>query len=115
MYLFSFIKEQKFLDVLPTIGFEYYPVTYRLSDGSIINIHINDTCGQEKYNSICERYYKKADGVLLVFDISNKKSFDKIKNYYTQKIRDNCKPGIPILLLGNKTDLKASRSCQEPG
>ena len=94
---------------MPTIGFEYYPVTYRLSDGSIINIHISDTCGQEKYNSICERYYKKADGVLLVFDISNKESFDKIKNYYAQKIRDNCKPGIPILLLGNKTDLKDER------
>ena len=74
-----------------------------------MNIHIMDTCGQERYNSLCERYYKKADGVLLIYDITNIASFNKIKNYYVEKIRDNCKVGIPILLLGNKTDLKDDR------
>ncbi len=107
------MKEQAVTQILPTIGMDYYPVTYRLTDGSIINIHIFDTCGQERFNSIWESYYKKADGVLLVFDISNKKSFDKIKNYYTGKIKENCKPGIPILLLGNKTDLNDKRKVDQ--
>ena len=88
---------------------EYYPVTYKLSDGSIINVHIKDTCGQEKYKSIWKQYYKEADGILLVFDISNKKSFDEIKNFYVETIRENCKIGIPIILLGNKTDLEDER------
>ena len=94
---------------LSTNGFDYYSVIYKLCDGSIINVHINDTCGQERYNSIWEKYYKKADGILLVYDISSKPSFEKIANYYVEKIRDNCKKGIPIILLGNKTDLEDKR------
>ena len=92
---------------------DYYTVTYKLADGGVINVHIWDTCGQERYNSISEKYYKKADGVLLVFDISNKKSFNKINNYYVQKIKDNCKLGIPVILLGNKTDLNEKREVSQ--
>ena len=91
------------------MGLDYYPLVYKLSDGSIINVHINDTCGQEIYNSLWDKYYKIADGILLVYDIANKISFDKIKNFYIQKIKENCKYGIPIILLGNKTDLKENR------
>ena len=68
-----------------------------------------DTCGQERYDSICEKYFKDGDGVLLVFDITSKNSFEKIKNYYVDKIKEKCKKGIPIILLGNKTDLKDKR------
>jgi small GTP-binding protein len=51
-------------------------------------------------------YYNKADAILLVYDISNRKSFDKIKNYYCKKIKECCKKNnIPIILLGNKADL----------
>ena len=88
---------------------DYYPVTYKLADGGVINAHIWDTCGQERFNSICEKYIKQADGVLLVFDITNKESFNKINNYYIEKIKDNCKINIPIILLGNKTDLNEER------
>ena len=92
---------------------EYYPVTYKLSDGSLINVHIRDTCGQERFDSINEQYYKSADGVLLVFDIANKASFDKIKKYYIAKIKEKCKIGIPIILLGNKTDLEDKREVSQ--
>ena len=88
---------------------EYYPVTYKLSDGNVINVHIYDTCGQERYNAISESYYKKGDGILLVFDITSQKSFDKIKDYYVANIREKCKKNIPIILLGNKTDLDDKR------
>ena len=43
---------------MPTYGFDYFTITYRLADGSLVNIHIYDTCGQERYNSIWESYYK---------------------------------------------------------
>jgi small GTP-binding protein len=88
---------------------EYYPVAYKLSDGNVINVHIYDTCGQERYNAISESYYKKGDGILLVFDITSQKSFDKIKDYYVANIREKCKKNIPIILLGNKTDLDDKR------
>ena len=101
------------LSKLPTNGMEYYPVTYLLTDGSIINVHIRDTCGQEKYDAIWTQYYKKADGILLVFDISNRDSFDEIKNFYVTNIKEKCKPEIPIILLGNKTDLEDKREVSQ--
>ena len=88
---------------------DYYSISVELADGSIINVHLRDTCGQERYDSINTNYAKKADGILLVFDISSLNSFKKVKEYYPELIRNNCKHNIPILLLGNKTDLKDER------
>ena len=107
--MYSFISNQSKIEYLPTVGMEYYPVTYKLSDGNVINVHIHDTCGQERFNAITESYYKKGDGILLVFDITSQKSFDKIKDYYVANIREKCKKNIPIILLGNKTDLDDKR------
>ena len=107
--MYSFISNQSKTEFLQTIGIEYYPVTYKLSDGNVINVHIHDTCGQEKFNAISESYYKKGDGILLVFDITSQKSFDKIKDYFVANIREKCKKNIPIILLGNKTDLDDKR------
>ena len=75
---------------MSSTAIDYYPFSFKLSDGAVINVKIWDTCGQEKYNSICELYYKRADGILLVYDISNEHSFNRIKKYYIKKIRDNC-------------------------
>ena len=94
------------MDTVSTISSgDYYFRTFELNDGTILNCRIMDTAGQERYDSINVGYYRKADAVLLVYDISKKSSFDKIKSYYVEKIRDNCKKDIPIVLLGNKTDL----------
>ena len=70
---------------------------------------IYDTAGQERFNSLALTYYKKADAILLVYDICEKSSFEKIKKYYVEKIKENCNEGIPILLLGNKTDKEEER------
>ena len=70
---------------------------------------IYDTAGQERFNAINESYYQKADAILLVYDISKRKSFDQIKNYYCPKIEENCKKNIPIILLGNKADKENER------
>ena len=94
---------------LMTPQVDFVPKSFQLSDGSIVNCLIYDTCGQERYNSINETYYRKADAVLLVYDITNKESFEAIKNYYCIKIRQLCKSNIPIILLGNKTDRESER------
>ena len=54
-------------------------------------------------------YYQKADCVLLVYDISNRYSFDKCKNYYNPALKKKCKKDIKVILLGNKTDLEDLR------
>ena len=80
-----------------------------MNDGSIVKLIIKDTAGQERFDSINERFYKDADCCLLVYDITNQASFEKIKNYYVKTIEENCKSYIKVILLGNKTDLEEKR------
>ena len=70
---------------------------------------IYDTNGQEIFKSINESYYKRANAILLVYDISNRLSFNEIQDYYCNKIKELCQKDIPIILLGNKTDLEDER------
>ena len=72
-----------------------------------------DTIGQEKYNALNENFYKQANCCLLVYDITNKESFNKIKNYYVNKIKENCKSIVKVVLLGNKTDLNDKREVSD--
>ena len=94
---------------MTTVGLEDYFNGYRLSDGSIVNVRIMDTGGQERFNAINEKFYKDADCCLLVYDITSETSFEKIKDYYIIKLKEKCKRLIKVLLLGNKTDLKNER------
>ena len=71
-----------------------------------------DTAGQERFRSINTSYYRKADCCLLVYDITNRKSFEEIENYFNEKIKEKCKKNIQVILLGNKTDLEDKRQIQ---
>ena len=92
-----------------TIGNPSYFSSYKLSDGSLVSVHLYDTAGQEAFRSLNELYYKKADCCLLVYDITNRKSFEECKNYYNKNIIEKCKKNIKVILLGNKTDLEVHR------
>ena len=94
------------------MGYPNYFSTYKLSDGSLVNVNILDTAGQEKFKSVSESYYKRADCCLLVYDITNRKSFDEVKDYYNENIKEKCKKKIKVILLGNKTDLEDQRKVQ---
>ena len=83
--------------------------TYKLSDGSIVNVLIMDTAGEEKYKSLNSSYYRKADCCLLVYDITNLHSFEEIKEYFNYQIKERCKNNTKIILLGNKTDIEDQR------
>ena len=72
-----------------------------------------DTVGQEKYNAINESYYKQADCCLLVYDITNRESFDKVKKYYVEKIKEYRNNILKVVLLGNKADLKDKRQVDD--
>ena len=94
---------------LSTIGIVHGFHTFQLSDGSLVNVDIVDTAGQENFRSLNSQYYKKADGCLLVYEITNKKSFESIKDYYNEQIQEKCKKDIKVIVLGNKTDLEEKR------
>ena len=95
---------------LATVGTPHFFHTFQLSDGSLVNVNIVDTAGQENFRALSSQYYKKADGCLLVYDITNKKSFESIKNYYYEQLEEKCKKDIKIIVLGNKADLEEKRT-----
>ena len=72
-------------------------------------MNIYDTSGQERFDAVVSTYYKKADCCLLVYDITNKQSFEKIKNFYVNELKEKAESIYNIILLGNKTDLENQR------
>ena len=94
---------------LATIGLSEMYKTVQLSDGSLINCYIKDTAGQERFRSLNKLYYNDVDAVLLVYDITNKTSFESLRDYYIPKLKENCDEDVIVILLGNKTDLEEKR------
>ena len=93
-------------EYLMTIGANFGVKQQTISFGEEakdIKLQIWDTGGQERFSPIRELYYKGALGALVVFDVTNRESFDHIPNWYSE-IRKNIS-NIPITLIGNKIDL----------
>ena len=72
------------------------------------NISFFDTAGQEKYRSIAKNYIKGSDGIILIYDITNRKSFELVESWLNSILEilpDWKKSDYLIMLLGNKLDL----------
>ena len=74
-----------------------------------IRIQIWDTAGQEAFRSITRTYYKSSTCAFIVYDISDKKTFDNIITWLNE-CRDMCYKDILICLIGNKCDLEGKRA-----
>ena len=68
---------------------------------------------KEKFNSINKTYYKRADCCLLVYDVTNRESFEECQNFYKKEIAENCKNNVKVILIGNKVDLEETREISE--
>lgn len=106
---FSFLNGKSAMDQSVTLGVPHYFASYKLSDGSLVNVRIMDTAGMEHFRALNSSYYKSANCCLLVYDITDKASFEDLENYFNKNIKDFCIPNIPIIVLGNKTDLEEER------
>ena len=96
--------DEKFQDIhLATIGLDFRLKTIYLENNKKIKVQIWDTAGQDRFLAITKNYYRGANGILLVFDVTNSSSFEHIKNWIEQ-IKDEASDKIIIYLLGNKID-----------
>lgn len=87
-----------------TIGIDFRIKTLKMND-KVIKVQIWDTAGQERYQSIASSHYKGTHGVICVFDLTNKESFEKVKDNLA-KCRSQIEiPNECCILLGNKCDL----------
>jgi len=91
----------------PTIGIDFKVKTIEM-DGKQIKFQLWDTAGQERYRTITKVYYRSAMGIILVYDITNAKTFENIKKWMIS-IQDNAPADVDMILLGNKCELEEKR------
>lgn len=94
-----------------TIGVDFRFRSLEIS-GHSIKLQIWDTAGQERYKTITNSYYRGAEGVVIVFDLTNRDSFMNIKDWLTEA-RNGIDASTEILVFGNKADLQNQRQVSE--
>ena len=97
---------------LATYGFDKKSKDITLENDKKYKLFFHDSAGEEKFKSISLNLMKNADGILLFYDITNKSSFDSISGWI-KSIYDVKDKNFPIILLGNKCDLKNERIVNE--
>ncbi|CAB3374957.1 Hypothetical predicted protein [Cloeon dipterum] len=93
------------------IGFTSKIVTV---DEEMVKLQIWDTAGQERFRSVTHAYYRDAHALLLLYDVTNKTSFDNIRAWLGE-IREYAQDDVVILLLGNKADCENRKIRREEG
>lgn len=86
-----------------TIGVEFATSIMEI-DRAKIKIQLWDTAGQERYRAITTAYYRNAVGIILVYDITKRQTFDNIGHWMTQ-VKEHAPSNVIIYLIGNKSDL----------
>ena len=95
-------------EYLSTIGMDYKIKNYQAEDGSTIKLYIWDTAGQDRFRSITRNYYKGADGIILIYDITKKDTFENVRNWINN-IKDEAPDRVVLILVGNKVDDERNR------
>ena len=92
----------------PTIGIEW---AFKIveHDGVKVKLQIWDTAGQERFRAITDQYYKGAAGIVIVYDLAARKSYESVGNWLSEVRRCVESEEVPIILVGNKKDLVDER------
>ena len=90
-----------------------YKTIYLEQYNKSIKFEIWDTAGQERYRSLTKIFYKNASVAILCYDITKKNSFNEIKNYWFNQVKNNSPNDIVIAIAANKSDLYESEEVNE--
>lgn len=94
-------------EVTSTLGIDFVHRELILHNQNV-KVHIWDTAGQERFRAITQSYYRNIDCAIIVFDLTNRKSFDNIK-FWLSDLQDKCLKAIPFIIVGQKKDLVDQR------
>ena len=110
-FIFRFTENKYQNSYFATVG-----IDYKIKDIEIKNIKYKlifyDTLGQERYKSIAPNLIKKANGIIIMYDITNKSSFDSLPEII-QNIKEERGSDFPMVLVGNKADLEEDREIKK--
>ena len=101
--LYKYLNDENTEDITPTLGLEN-KVKTSLIKGIKTKIQLWDTVGQEKFNSLTQNIFQNTDGILIIFDLTNKESFTNIQKWISKSDKN-----IKTIIVGNKSDLIDNR------
>ncbi|XP_039253691.1 ras-related protein Rab-37-like [Styela clava] len=102
-------KDDTFLSgsFISTVGIDFRNKMVLIDDRKI-KLQIWDTAGQERFRSVTHAYYRDANALLLVYDITNRQSFNNVRSWIAD-IKQHAKENVIVMLIGNKADCSSTR------
>ena len=94
---------------ITTIGIDFKIRTIEL-EGKKVKLQIWDTAGQERFRTITTAYYRGAMGILLVYDVTDEKSFENIR-HWMRNIEQHASDSVNKMIIGNKCDMLDRKVC----
>jgi len=105
--LSRFVDNQFDTNFISTIGVDF-KIHYMKVDNQDIKLQVWDTAGQERFRTITTSYYRGANGIMIVFDVTDNASFEKVR-YWLNELKEHVGPDMPSILVGNKIDCTRER------
>ena len=100
-----YCKDEFNEDHLATLGIEFAMRKYKTkADGTDVTVKVWDTAGQERFRTITQTFYRRADGVIIAFDLSELESFNQIETW-VESVAKHANTNIIKILVGNKCDM----------
>ena len=108
----QFIDQTFQEDQQSTTGGTFSTKSVKCGNNKTLKFEIWDTAGQERYRSLTKMFYKDANAAVLVYDITRKDSFEQLKEYWAEQIKE-CPENIILVIAGNKSDLISKEEVDE--
>ncbi|XP_022096393.1 ras and EF-hand domain-containing protein-like [Acanthaster planci] len=86
-----------------TIGVDFQVKTLAIND-SLVALQLWDTAGQERFRSITRHYFRKADGIIIMYDVNSENSFINVRNWMNSVV-ESTSESVVRMMVGNKTDM----------
>ncbi|XP_065653947.1 uncharacterized protein LOC136071948 isoform X3 [Hydra vulgaris] len=103
-FIIRLCKNKFYSSLNSTLGVDFQIKNLQLN-GKIIALQLWDTAGQERFRSIAKSYFRKVDGVILMYDVTCESSFMDVRDWL-ESIKEGSSKTVPIIICGNKTDLR---------
>lgn len=101
--LLRFTDDKYSEDYISTIGVDFKMKSIELN-GKHVKIQVWDTAGQERFRTITSSYYRGAQGVMIVYDVTNRESFEHVRAWLTE-VERYCVTSVQVCLIGSKSDM----------
>ncbi len=99
------------LNMIGTSGVDFRSKIVKI-DNKSVKLIIYDTAGQQRFKSITKNFYRCSNGIILVYDISDKITFDNLKEWI-KTVKKNADSSVEIVIVANKTDLEKQVSTEQ--